>query len=412
MCKGEKITFLDTPGHEAFAEMRARGAKVTDIAILVVAADDGIMPQTVEAIKHAKNAKVPIIVAINKIDKPAANPDKIKQALTEYELVTEEWGGDTMMVPLSAKTGDGIDKLLESILLLAEVNDYKANPQRRAKCSVIEAKLDKGKGPVANIIIQNGTLKVGDTVVSGITSGRIRAMTDDKGRSIKEAGPSMPVSVLGFTDVPNAGDSMMVVQDEKMAKQVVSERMTKIKIDQVAQAKTTTLDDVFNKISEGQIKDLNIIVKADVQGSVEALRNSLAKIVNEEARVNIISGGVGAINKSDIMLAEVSKAIVIGFNVRPDAETKVLAENSGIDIKLYKIIYEAIEDIQAILKGMLAPKTKEVITGKAQVRNVFKITGAGIIAGSYVQSGKIFRNSKARVYRDGEVWYLKDKLRA
>ncbi len=403
VCKGEKITFLDTPGHEAFAEMRARGAKVTDIAVLVVAADDGVMPQTVEAIKHAKAANVPIVVAINKIDKPAANVDKIKQALTEYELVTEEWGGDTMMIPLSAKQGEGIDKLLESILLLAEVNDYKANPDRKAKGSVIEAKLDKGKGPIANIIVQNGTLHVGDTVVSGVTSGRIRAMTDDKGRNIKEAGPSTPVSILGFTDVPNAGDPVFVVADEKMAKQVVAERMAKIKNEQLVQTKSTSLDDMFNRISDGQIKELNLIIKADVQGSVEALKNSLLKIANEEARVNIVAASVGAINKSDIMLAEVSKSIIVGFNVRPDAESKTAAENGGIDIRLYKIIYEAIEDIELLVKGMIAPKMREVISGKAQVRNIFKITGSGIIAGSYVQSGKIFRNSKARVYRDGAV---------
>ncbi len=403
MCKGEKITFLDTPGHEAFTEMRARGAQVTDIAILVVAADDGIMPQTVEAINHAKAADVPIIVAINKIDKPAANVEKIKEAMTEYGLVTEEWGGDTMMIPISAKTGEGLDKLLESVLLLAEVNNYRANPKRQAKGSVVEAKLDKGKGPIANIIVLNGTLHVGDTVVSGTTSGRIRAMADDKGRNIKEAGPSTPVSVLGFTEVPNAGDTVFAVTDEKMAKQVVAERMAKIKNDQIATTQTATLDDVFNKINEGHIKDLNIIIKADVQGSVEALKNSLAKLVNEEARVNIVHGGVGAINKSDIMLAEVSKAIIIGFNVRPDSETKSLAENSGIEIRLYKVIYEAIDDIELAMKGLLAPKLKETVTGRAQVRNVFKITGSGIVAGSYVTHGKIYRNSKVRVFRDGEV---------
>ncbi len=403
VCKGEKITFLDTPGHEAFTEMRARGAQVTDIAILVVAADDGIMPQTVEAINHAKAADVPIIVAINKIDKPAANIDKIKQTMTEYGLVTEEWGGDTMMIPISAKTGEGIDKLLESVLLLAEVNNYRANPNRQAKGSVVEAKLDKGKGPIANIIVLNGTLRVGDTVISGTTSGRVRAMADDKGRNIKEAGPSTPVSVLGFTEVPNAGDTVFAVSDEKMAKQVVAERMAKIKNEQIATTQTATLDDVFNKINEGHIKDLNIIIKADVQGSVEALKNSLAKLVNEEARVNIVHGGVGAINKSDIMLADVSKAIIIGFNVRPDSETKSLAENSGIEIRLYKVIYEAIDDIELAMKGLLAPKLKETVTGRAQVRNVFKITGSGIVAGSYITHGKIYRNSKVRVFRDGEV---------
>ncbi|KAI4453543.1 translation initiation factor if-2-related [Holotrichia oblita] len=386
ICKGEKITFLDTPGHEAFAEMRARGAKVTDIAVLVVAADDGIMPQTIEAVNHAKSANVPVILAVNKIDKAGANIDKIKQAITEYGLVPEDWGGDTMIVPLSAKTGEGVDKLLESILLLAEVNDYRANPSRKAKGSVIEAKLDKG-----------------DIVVSGTAIGKVRAMTDDKGRSIKEAPPSTPVSVLGLTEVPNAGDIIMVVSDEKSAKQVVAERTAKIKNDQMVSNQKTTLDDVFNKIQEGKIKDLNVIIKADVQGSVEALKNSLAKITNEEARVNIVAGSVGAINKSDIMIAEVSKSIIIGFNVRPDAETKTLAESAGIEICLYKVIYEAIEELERRLSGMIAPKTREVITGRAQVRNVFKITGAGIIAGSYVTNGKIYRGSHARVYRGGEL---------
>ena len=399
-CKGETITFLDTPGHEAFTEMRARGALVTDIVILIVAADDGIMPQTVEAIHHAKAANVPIVVAINKIDKPAANIEKVKQALTEHELVPEEWGGDTMIVPISAKKGTGIENLLESILFLAEYNNYRANPKRHAKCSVIESKLDKGKGPVANIIVQNGTLHVGDYVVSGITSGRIRAMVDDKGRNIKEAGPSTPVSVLGFSEVPNAGDPAFVVADEKMAKQVISEREAKLKNEAANQSQKVSLDDVFSKINEGQMKELNIIVKGDVQGSVEALKSSLEKLSNDEVKVVVIHGGVGAINKSDIMLAGVSNAIIIGFNVRPDSEAKSAAETSGVDVKLYSIIYEAIDDVTNAMKGLVAPKYREVITGRAQVRSVFKISSVGEVAGSYVISGKIVRNSQVRIYRD------------
>ena len=399
-CKGETITFLDTPGHEAFTEMRARGALVTDIVILIVAADDGIMPQTIEAIHHAKAANVPIVVAINKIDKPGANIEKVKQSLTEHELVPEEWGGDTMIVPISAKKGMGIENLLESILFLAEYNNYRANPKRQAKCSIIESKLDKGKGPVANIIVQNGTLKVGDYVVSGVTSGRIRAMVDDKGRNIKEAGPSTPVSVLGFSEVPNAGDSAFVVEDEKMAKQVISEREAKLKNEAANQNQKVTLDDVFSKINEGQMKELNIIVKGDVQGSVEALKTSLEKLSNDEVKVVVVHGGVGAINKSDIMLAGVSNAIIIGFNVRPDSEAKAASETAGIDIKLYSVIYEAIDDVTNAMKGLVAPKYREVITGRAQVRSVFKISSVGEVAGSYVISGKIVRNSQVRIYRD------------
>ena len=399
-CKGETITFLDTPGHEAFTEMRARGALVTDIVILIVAADDGIMPQTIEAIHHAKAANVPIVVAINKIDKPAANIEKVKQALTEHELVPEEWGGDTMIVPISAKKGIGIENLLESILFLAEYNNYRANPKRQAKCSIIESKLDKGKGPVANIIVQNGTLHVGDYVVSGVTSGRIRAMVDDKGRNIKEAGPSTPVSVLGFSDVPNAGDPVFTVEDEKMAKQVVSERETKLKNEAANQSQKVTLDDVFNKINEGQMKELNIIVKGDVQGSVEALKASLEKLSNEEVKVVVVHGGVGAINKSDVMLAGVSNAIIIGFNVRPDSEAKATAETAGTEIKLYSVIYDAIDDVTNAMRGLVAPKYKEVITGRAQVRSVFKISSVGEVAGSYVISGKIVRNSQVRIYRN------------
>lgn len=412
-CKGEKITFLDTPGHEAFTEMRARGTNVTDIAVLIVAADDGVMPQTVESINHAKAAKVPVIVAINKIDKPGANVERVKQALTEYELVPEEWGGDTIMVPVSAKTGEGIDKLLEMILFLAEYNNYRANPKRQARGTIIESRLDKGKGPVANIIVSNGTLHVGDYVVSGLTSGRVRGMVDDKGRSVKEAGPSMPVSVLGFTDVPNAGDGIYVVGDEKTAKQIVAERTAKIKTEQANQGQKIMLDDVFNKISEGQMKELNIIIKGDVQGSVEALKTSLEKLSNDEVKVVVVHGGVGAINKSDLMLAGVSNAIIIGFNVRPDSEARQLAESTGVDIRLYNIIYEAIDDIEAAMKGLIAPKYAENIIGRAQIRNVIKISGVGAIAGCYVLNGKIARNAKVRVYRndvvifDGEVKNLK-----
>lgn len=403
--KGEKITFLDTPGHEAFTQMRARGAQVTDIAVLIVAADDGIMPQTVEAIHHAKAANVPIIVAINKMDKAGANPEKIKQALTEYELVADEWGGDTMMVPISAKTGEGIDKLLENILFLAEYNGYKANPKRQAKCTVIEAKLDKGKGPVANLIVMNGTLHVGDYVVSGVTGGRVRAMVDDKGRTIKEAGPSMPISILGFDEVPNAGDSVFAVADEKMARQVISERQAKIQSDMVNEGQKVTLDEAMSKINEGKLKTVNLIIKADVQGSVEALKNAMVGLSNDTVRVNVVHGGVGAINHSDIMLAEVSNATVIGFNVRPDSESKTLAENGNVDVRLYKIIYEATEDVERLMKGLVEPTYREVVLGRAQVRSVFKITGAGSVAGSYVLSGKIQRNAKCRVYRDGEVVY-------
>lgn len=403
MCNDEKITFLDTPGHEAFTEMRKRGAFVTDIAVLIVAADDGIMPQTVEAINHAKAANVPILVAINKIDKPGANIEKIKQDLTAYGLVCEEWGGETIIVPLSAKTGVGIDKLLEMILFLAEYNNYRANPNRKAKGSIIESKLDKGKGPIANIIVQNGTLKVGDYVVSGTTYGRIRAMVDDKGRNIKEAPPSTPVSILGFTDVPQAGDPIYAVDDEKTARQVTEERMAKFRNEQANQGHKASLDELIDKINEGSLKELSIIIKADVQGSVEAIKNSLLKLSSDEVRINVIHGGVGAINKSDIMLAEVSHAMVIGFNVRPDGESRTLAEKSGIQIRLYKIIYEVIDDVEKAMHGMITPVYKEVPVGRAQVRNVFKITGVGMVAGSYVLNGKIVRGAKARVYRDGEM---------
>ena len=400
--KGETITFLDTPGHEAFTEMRARGAKVTDIAILVVAADDGVMPQTVEAVNHAKSAGVPIIVAINKIDKPGANIDKIKQMLTEHGLVAEEWGGDVMMAPISAKQGTGIDGLLEKILLLAEVNDYKANPKRKAKGTVIEAKVDKGMGPVATIIVQNGTLSRGDTVVSGRVYGRIRAMHDDKGKAVKVAGPSMAVQVHGLNGVPNAGDTIHVVADEKLAKQVADERSDKMRSDLAAPGSKVTLDDMFSRMTESALKTFNVIVKTDVQGTAEALRSSLLKLTNEEVKLNVVHSGVGAINKSDMMLAEVSHATVIGFNVRPDAESKQIADSNKIDVRLHNIIFEVIDDITAAMKGLIEPKYRDVAIGKAEVRNVFKITGSGIIAGSYVTDGKAARGCKVSVIRDGK----------
>lgn len=395
---GKPITFLDTPGHAAFTAMRARGAQATDIAVLVVAAEDGIMPQTVEAINHAKAAGVSIIVAINKIDKPEANVDKVKTQLTENGLVPEEWGGDVMVCPVSAKSGQGMDELLEAILLLADVKELKANPDRKAKGVVIEAKLDHSKGPVANVLVQNGTLKVGDPIVIGMVVGKVRAMIDDKGRRITSAGPSVPVSIMGLDDVPAAGDTLYAVSQE-LTKQVAEERKNKLKNDAVT-AQKVTLDDVFNRIAEGEMKTLNIIVKADVQGSVEAVKSSLVKLSNEEVKVNVIHAAAGAISETDIMLAESSGAVIIGFNVRPDSNAKNSAEKSGVDIKLYRVIYEAIEDVEKALKGMLAPKYKEVYMGKAEVRETFKITGVGMVAGCYVTEGKIVRNGKLRIYRD------------
>ena len=397
---GEVITFLDTPGHAAFTAMRARGAQATDIAILVVAADDGIMPQTVEAINHAKAADVPILVAINKIDKPEANIDRIKTQLTEHGLLPEEWGGDAILCPVSAKTGEGFDNLLENINLLAEIKDLKANPNRKAKGVVIEAKLDQSKGPIATILVQNGTLKVGESVIVGTVTGKIRAMTDDKGRRVTSAGPSTPVSIMGLDEVPGAGDVLYAVEHEKLAKLVAEERQNKEKENMLRAASKVTLDDVFNKIAEGEMKILPLIVKADVQGSVEAVKQSLEKLSNAEVKVNVIHAAAGAIKESDIMLAESSNAIIIGFNVRPDSNAKQIAERSGVDIKLYRIIYEAIEDVEKALKGMLAPKFKEVYMGKAEVREVFKISGVGQVAGCYVTEGKIIRNGKLRIYRD------------
>ncbi len=398
----ETITFIDTPGHEAFTAMRARGAKVTDVAIIVVAADDGVMPQTVEAINHAKAAEVSIIVAINKVDKPAANIDRVKQQLSEYELLAEDWGGDTIMVPVSAKTGAGIKDLLEAVLLVTEIKELKANPEKQAVGTIIEAKLDKGRGPVATVLIKNGTLSIGDSVIAGMVVGKIRAMFDDKGRRVKCAGPSIPVEVLGFDDVPAAGD-IMHAGTEKMIKSVADERKSNEKLSNMKAASNVTLGDLFNKINEGQLKTLNIIIKTDVQGSLEALKVSLAKISNEEVKVSPIHGGVGAINENDVMLARASNAIIIGFNVRPDANAKATAESEGVDIRLYRIIYDAVDDITKAMKGMLAPKFKEEILGQVSVRNVFKITGVGTVAGCYVTSGKITRDSKVRIYRDNVI---------
>lgn len=397
---GNPITFLDTPGHAAFTAMRARGAQATDIAVLVVAADDGIMPQTEEAISHAKAADVPIIVAINKIDKPEANIERIKTQLTERGLVPEEWGGDTMLCPVSAKTGEGFPELLSSILTLAEIKDLKADLSRKAKGVVIEAKLDPGKGPIATVLIQNGTLRVSDNVIVGTVTGKIRAMSDDKGRKVASAGPSVPVSIMGLDDVPEAGDILYSVEQDKLMKLVAEERKNKERESMIKASSKITLDDVFSKIAEGEVKCLSIIVKADVQGSVEAVKQSLEKLSNDEVRVNVIHAAVGAIKESDIMLAESSGAVIIGFNVRPDSNAKQIAEKSGVDIKLYRIIYEAIEDVQKALKGMLKPKISEVYLGKAEVREVFKISGVGQVAGCYVTEGKIVRNGKLRIYRD------------
>ena len=397
--KGKQITFIDTPGHAAFTSMRARGAQITDVVILVVAADDGIMPQTVEAINHAKAANVPIIVAMNKMDKHEINPDKVKQGLVEHELVPEEWGGDTIIVPVSAKTGMGIDDLLDSVNLVAEMQELKANPDRQAKGTIIEAKLDKGKGPVASIIVQTGTLRTGDNILSGTTMGRVRAMFDDKGKPVKSAGPSIAVEILGLEDVPNAGDSIMVV-DQALMRQVQEERKNKQRESMIKEQSRVTLDDVFAQVEEGKMKNLNLIVKGDVQGSVEAVKQSLEKLSNEEVRVKVIHSAAGAINEGDVMLADSANAIIIGFNVRPDTKAKKLAETSKVDVRSYRIIYELLDDMELALKGMLAPKLKEVLTGKCEVRQTFNITGVGTIAGCYVIDGKIVRGGKLRIYRE------------
>ncbi|MGN7453779.1 translation initiation factor IF-2 [Paenibacillus pasadenensis] len=399
----KKITFLDTPGHEAFTMMRARGAEVTDITIIVVAADDGVMPQTVEAINHAKAAKVPIIVAVNKIDKPDANPDTIKQELTKYELVPEEWGGDTIFVNVSAKQRTNLEELLEMILLVAEVNDYKANPNKRARGTVLEAELDKGKGPVARVLVQHGTLKIGDAFVAGNTFGRVRAMINDKGRRLKEADPSTPVEITGLTEVPQAGDPFMVFEDERKARAISERRSIKQRQSEMGANSRVTLDDLYKHIKEGEIKDLNVIIKADVQGSLEALRGSLEKIEVEGVRVKSIHNGVGAITESDIALASASNAIVIGFNVRPESQAAVAAEQEKVDVRLHNIIYNVIEEIEQAMKGMLDPIFKEVVTGHAEVRNLFKVSKVGTIAGCMITDGKISRSAEARVIRGGIV---------
>jgi translation initiation factor IF-2 len=399
----KKITFLDTPGHEAFTAMRARGAQVTDMTIIVVAADDGVMPQTVEAIAHAKAAGLPIIVAVNKIDKPGADPDKVKQELTSYELVPEEWGGDTIFVNLSAKQRINLEELLEMILLVAEVNEYKANPDKRARGTVIEAELDKNRGPVARVLVQNGTLKVGDAFVAGNCFGRVRAMVNDKGRKIKEAGPSTPVEITGLTEVPQAGDPFMAFEDERKARAIADRRSTSQRQSELNTNTRVTLDDLFQHIKDGEIKDLNVIIKADVQGSVEALKGSLAKIEVEGVRVKIIHSGAGAITESDITLAAASNAIVIGFNVRPDAQTKAAAEQEKVDVRLHNIIYNVIEEIESAMKGMLDPIYKENVIGHAEVRSVFKISKVGTIAGCMVIDGKITRNAEMRLIRSGIV---------
>lgn len=400
---GEKIAFLDTPGHEAFTAMRARGAQVTDIAILVVAADDGIMPQTIEAINHAKAANVSIIVAINKIDKEGANPDRVKQELTEHGLVPEEWGGDVICVEVSAKQKKNIDQLLEMVILTAEMKELKANPNRRAKGTVIEAKLDKGRGPVATVLVQNGTLKAGDIIVAGTAVGRVRAMNDERGKRIKEAAPSTPVEIVGLSETPDGGDVFYAVEDERAARHVVEMRKQKIKDEAIKQSRRVNLDDLFSQIQEGDVKDLNIIVKADVQGSVEAVKQSLEKLSNEEVRVRVIHGAVGAITESDVTLASASNAIIVGFNVRPDAGGRSAAEFNKVDLRMYRVIYEAIEEIESAMKGMLAPKFRESVIGHAEIRQTFKVSGVGTIGGCYVTDGKIQRNCGVRIVRDGIV---------
>lgn len=397
------ITFLDTPGHEAFTTMRARGAQVTDVAILVVAADDGIMPQTIEAINHAKAAGVSIVVAINKIDKEGANPDRVKQMLVEHELVPEEWGGDTVCVEISAKKQMNIDGLLEMVLLVADMQELKANPNRDAQGTVIEAEIDKGRGPVATILVQNGTLNVGDFVIAGTTVGRVRAMINDKGRRVKTAGPSTPVEILGLSEAPSGGDTFMVVANEKLARDVAEQRKQQVQETKFNQVVKVSLDNLFSQIDEGNMKELNVIIKADVQGSVEAVRQSLEKLSNDEVRVRAIHGGVGAINESDVMLANASNAIIVGFNVRPDAGAVASAEQQEVDIRLYRVIYQAIEEIEAAMKGMLDPEYKEVVLGYAEVRQTFKVSNVGTIAGCYVTQGKIQRNEQIRIVRNGVI---------
>ena len=403
MSGGKPITFLDTPGHEAFTSMRARGANMTDIAVLVVAADDGIMPQTIESINHAKAAQVSVIVAINKMDKPTANPERVMEQLTQYELVPEQWGGDVICVPVSALTGQGISELLENIALVAEVKELKANPNRRAKGAVVEARLDKGQGPVATILVQNGTLHKGDCIIAGTAVGHVRTMINDKGQRVTEAGPSTPVEITGLTEVPAAGDLFDAVADEKLARELADQRATEAKERQFSTYQKVTLDNLFSQIAEGERKELDIIVKADVQGSAEAVKQSLEKISNDEVRVKVIHTGVGAVNKSDVMLANASGAIIIGFNVRPDPIAKEEAAQAEVEMRMYRVIYDAINDVTDAMKGMLAPKIREVEQGRLEVRQVYKISSVGLVAGSYVLEGKITRNSKIRVVRDGIV---------
>ena len=403
VCNGQTITFLDTPGHAAFTSMRARGAQITDIAILVVAADDGIMPQTVEAINHAKAAGVSVIVAINKMDKPEANPDRVMQQLTEYELVPEEWGGDVICVPVSARTGMGIDRLLEMVLLVAEMKELKANPDRAAKGTVVEARLDKGRGPIATILVQNGTLHAGDIVVAGAAVGRVRAMVDENGNKINVAGPSVPVEIMGLDSVPTSGDIVNAVTDEHLARELVEQRKQIAKEEEFSRYKKVTLENLFDQLKEGEMKELKVIVKADVQGSVEAVTQSLEKIGEEDVRVRVIHGAVGAVNESDVMLADASNAIIVGFNVRPEPLAVEAAERAEVDMRMYRIIYDCIEEITTAMKGMLAPKTREVLHGRVEVRQVYRISGVGAVAGCYVVDGKICRNDLIRVVRDGII---------
>lgn len=401
----KKITFIDTPGHEAFTAMRARGAQVTDIAILVVAADDGVMPQTVEAINHAKAANIPIIVAINKIDRPAAQPDMVKQQLAEHGLLTEDWGGDTICVPISALKGENIDDLLEMVLLVAELEELKANPNRPAEGVIIESKLDKGRGPVATVLIKNGSMNVGDPILAGPVCGRVRAMFDDKGKQVKKATPSMPVEVLGFSDVPNAGDFVQVLEDEKEARQIAERRRQYIQEKTLNVDSRVSLEDLYQQIQQGEVKELNVIIKADVHGSIDALRDSFQKLGNEEVSVKIIHTGVGAINETDVNLANASNAVIIGFNVRPDANARRIAEEENVDIRTYRVIYQAIEELKDAMSGLLAPELKEEVTGRAEVRDTFRIPGVGVVAGLYVTEGIINRNSQVRLLRDGVVIY-------
>lgn len=407
--EGKDITFLDTPGHEAFTAMRARGANITDIAILVVAADDGIMPQTVESINHAKAAGITVIVAINKMDKEGANPDRIKEELTKYGMVCEEWGGDVICVPVSAKTGEGIDDLLENILLIAETSELKANPDRRAKGTVVEARLDKGRGPIATLLVQNGTLHAGDVIIAGTAVGRVRVMTNDKGQAVESAGPSVPVEITGLAEVPEAGDTFNAVEDERLARELVEQRKHEAKQAKFNEYQKVTLDNLFSQIEQGEMKELSLIVKADVQGSVEAVTQSLEKLSNEEVRVRVIHGGVGGIKESDVMLASASNAIIIGFNVRPDQTAEEIAARDKVDIRTYRVIYDAIEEIETAMKGMLAPKFREVVMGRIEVRQVYKISNVGAVAGAYVLNGKVTRQCEIRVVRDGIV-IAEDKM--